>query len=296
MNYYNRYPAHYVARTMHLTMEQDGAYNRLLDWCYSNERPVPHETRYAIARAVKASERRAVDQILDEFFVRDGDGWTQHRVLSEIEQAAPRIAAARANGRAGGRPKGTGGAKTKNPPGNPPGYAPENPPGFSDGTQWGTQDEPSAKAPHTPYPKKSEREKDAHAPAQAPAGEDPPDPPPTLAGAACLAMRRAGCVMTNPSHPDLVAALAEGVTPGMLADCVAEAIERRIHAPFGWAIKTARGRHARGPEPTPEVPHDPAHRGAGRRPSAVEQVADAIRRRHAADPHDDDDPLAAAPA
>lgn len=52
MNYYPRYPAHYQTKTLHLTMEQDGAYTRLLDWYYANERPIPHAQRHAIARAM----------------------------------------------------------------------------------------------------------------------------------------------------------------------------------------------------------------------------------------------------
>lgn len=75
----------------------------------------------------------------------------------------------------------------------------------------------------------------------------------TLAGQACVLMRQAGCFTTNPSHPDLQAAIAEGVTPQALADTVAEGLARAppVAKPFAWAISTARARHAEGPRPAP---------------------------------------------
>lgn len=68
----------------------------------------------------------------------------------------------------------------------------------------------------------------------------------TEAGRACRLMGEAGCAGMNPSHPDLLAALAEGVTGESLADTVREGIANNIRKPFAWAITTARGRHADG--------------------------------------------------
>lgn len=148
MNYYPRYPAHYVAKTLHLTMEQDGAYTRLLDWCYLNERPIPHAARYAITRAMSASERKAVDAVLAEFFTRDGDGWENERASDEIAAAQPKIAAARANGRKGGRPR-------KNQQGKD-----EKPTGFPEETQ----SEPTAKAPQSPIDQKQDQQQEQASP------------------------------------------------------------------------------------------------------------------------------------
>ena len=134
VNYYPRYPGHYVAKTLHLTMEQDGAYTRLLDWCYLNERAIPHDARYAITRAMTAGERKAVDAVLAEFFAREGAGWENGRALNEIAAAQPKIAAAKANGKRGGRPKKTQDVTQQ----KPSGFLKE------------THDEPSAKAPQSP--------------------------------------------------------------------------------------------------------------------------------------------------
>lgn len=73
---------------------------------------------------------------------------------------------------------------------------------------------------------------------------EPKPQAPTLAGEACLAMRRAGSGNTNPSHPALLAALGEGATPEMLADTVREGLAAGKGQPFTWAIATVRSRLA----------------------------------------------------
>lgn len=71
----------------------------------------------------------------------------------------------------------------------------------------------------------------------------------TTAGRACKAMRLAGCIRVNPSNPNLLAALEEGVTVEALADTVREGIDAGRGDPFAWAIATARGRHREGARP-----------------------------------------------
>lgn len=51
-------------------------------------------------------------------------------------------------------------------------------------------------------------------------------------------MREAGCLDVNPSHPNLLAALAEGVTPDQLRDLALELPGKR----FAYLIATARSR------------------------------------------------------
>src|SRR3546814_6979120 len=92
---------------------------------------------------------------------------------------------------------------------------------------------------------------------QSPVTSNPPDTSPartdpratTDAGRACRLMRDAGCPSTNPSHPDLLAALAEGVTPETLGDTAREAVDAGKPKPFPWAIATARGRQREGANP-----------------------------------------------
>jgi hypothetical protein len=68
--------------------------------------------------------------------------------------------------------------------------------------------------------------------------------PSTDAGRACLLLRQSGCARVNASHPDLLAALAEGVTPEAIRDAYVATPDARN--PFAYAIATARGLHADG--------------------------------------------------
>lgn len=113
MNFYPRYPGDYIRKTMHLSMVEDGAYTRLLDWYYSNEQPIPGDRRYAVARASTAAEKKAVDGVLAEFFTTIEGAHHSARADAEIEAAQKRIRTARDNGGKGGRkPK-------ENPAANP---------------------------------------------------------------------------------------------------------------------------------------------------------------------------------
>ena len=223
MNYYPRYPGHYVAKTLHLTMEQDGAYTRLLDWVYLNERPIPHAARYTIARAMTASERRSVDAVLAEFFTREGEDWNNGRASDEIEAAQPKIAAARANGRKGGRPKGSG----KKPKENPVGFQKE------------TQAEPSAKAPQSPIPSNPS---DSSSGIEDPKASDTHRARVTPAGEACRAMRDAGLRDTSPQHPELLDLIERGATPAQFGHAAAVAATKGKG--FAYALGVLKGQLA----------------------------------------------------
>lgn len=99
---------------------------------------------------------------------------------------------------------------------------------------------------------------------------------PTEAGRACLLMREAGIVLTNPSHPALLAALAEGVTPEVLADTARE------HPGKGmpYVITVARRRHA---EPTAKPTggnHAPARPLDRQRGESLAEYSARINRYH----------------
>jgi uncharacterized protein YdaU (DUF1376 family) len=66
-----------------------GAYDLLLDWCYSNEKPLPARNgdTYRIARASTKAERANVDRVLADFFILTDEGYTQKRVLEEMAKA-----------------------------------------------------------------------------------------------------------------------------------------------------------------------------------------------------------------
>lgn len=66
---------------------------------------------------------------------------------------------------------------------------------------------------------------------------------------ACVLMEKAGAKQVNPAHPELVAAIAEGITPETLAATVREAVAAGKRNPFTWAAATARARNAEGIRP-----------------------------------------------
>lgn len=82
MNWYEKHLGDWAKKTGHLSMLEEGAYNRLCDWCYSHERPLPLAEREVckVARANNPQERAAVLRVLHEFFELAADGWHQGRV------------------------------------------------------------------------------------------------------------------------------------------------------------------------------------------------------------------------
>ncbi|MBB3006022.1 YdaU family protein [Cupriavidus alkaliphilus] len=122
MNFYKRYTGDYARDTVHLSMVEDGAYNRLMDFYYSTEKPLPADRKavYRIARATDKAEQKAVDSVLSEFFQDTAEGFRHKRIDAEIEKAKPKADANRENGKKGGRPRKT--QPTDNPPQNPMGF------------------------------------------------------------------------------------------------------------------------------------------------------------------------------
>ncbi|WP_140652848.1 hypothetical protein [Rhodanobacter glycinis] len=98
----------------------------------------------------------------------------------------------------------------------------------------------------SPSPSPSPSPKATQARTDFPVTPPPTGAPPTDAGRACLLLRQAGCARVNPSNPDLLAAIAEGVTPEAIRDTYGEKPDATN--PFAWAITTARSRHAEGPK------------------------------------------------
>lgn len=87
MNYYTHHLGDYAAATAHLSWDEDAAYTRLIRAYYHQEKPIPLDLKdaYRLARAQSAAQRKAVETVLQEFFIRSDDGWHQKRCDEEIE-------------------------------------------------------------------------------------------------------------------------------------------------------------------------------------------------------------------
>lgn len=122
MNYYKRNLGDFARDTAHLSQGQVGAYDLLLDWYYSNERPLPADMEdvYRIARAHTKEERKNVDKVRGMF---DADG-RHKRCDAEISKVGEKTETNRGNGAKGGRPLSRTEAEPK-----------QNPDGFDSLTQ-----------------------------------------------------------------------------------------------------------------------------------------------------------------
>ena len=87
MNYYKRHIGDYARDTGWLTTYQHGVYVLLLDWYYSNERPIPLDLVYRIVKARSGPERRAVDEVIAAFFDVTKQPGFAHNKHADIEVA-----------------------------------------------------------------------------------------------------------------------------------------------------------------------------------------------------------------
>jgi uncharacterized protein YdaU (DUF1376 family) len=103
MNYYRRYSGDYLRDTSRLNLTDHGAYTLLLDYYYTEEKPLPldHEELFLMVRAMREEDRAAVEKVLRLFFTKRADGYHQKRVDHEIAVSKQ----ARTNGKKGGRPQ-----------------------------------------------------------------------------------------------------------------------------------------------------------------------------------------------
>lgn len=88
--WYPHYVGDYLRDTAHLSMQEDGAYRRLLDHIYSTAHPLPasKEALYRITRAFSEAERAAVDSVLIGFFELYEDGYHNPRADMELAKRA----------------------------------------------------------------------------------------------------------------------------------------------------------------------------------------------------------------
>ena len=86
MHYYAHNINDFNNATIHLSVEEECMYHRALAWYYSNEKPLPNDKAkiYRFLRATTKKLQTAVNNILDDFFTEESDGFHQSRCDSEI--------------------------------------------------------------------------------------------------------------------------------------------------------------------------------------------------------------------
>ncbi|WP_312325667.1 YdaU family protein [Stenotrophomonas sp.] len=288
MIYFELYPGDYLRDTSRLSLTEHGAYLRLMLAYYAEEAPLPEafSELFVIAGATTSADKAAVKKVADRYFPVGDDGLRRNgRADEEIAKAQDRIADGKERRAA---KKGTEAERQARTRARrtmffedlrAKGIVPDG---------MATMEE--LRALHVTHVTGSDAATNqalsrvtdgvtvgvtCHVTSRVTegvtggvnTGNQTPDPTitpdtslhtqtsqggVTEQGRACVLMRSAGCHTTNPSHPELLAAIAEGVTPEVLRDTVAEGLSRSppIANPFPWAVKTARNRHAAGATPT----------------------------------------------
>lgn len=98
MNHYPHHVGDYLKKTIALTMVEDGAYRRAIDWYYSYERPLPRKPGiYAELRCASKQDRAAVDAVLARYFTETDDGYRHDRCDKELAHYREKSAKAKAS-------------------------------------------------------------------------------------------------------------------------------------------------------------------------------------------------------
>jgi len=103
MIWYKFHIGDYLTHTIHLGDAEDLAYRRLLDMCYMSESPIPLDTQ-SVSRKIRL-DLDVTESVLNEFFVREEDGYHNYRCDAEIAKYQAQVATNRELGKRGGRPK-----------------------------------------------------------------------------------------------------------------------------------------------------------------------------------------------
>ena len=76
----------YLSHTGHLTVTEDIAYRRLIDYQFLNECHIPADIKQA-ARVIRLPDNLTdVEQVLNEYYTLDENGWTNNRVERELKE------------------------------------------------------------------------------------------------------------------------------------------------------------------------------------------------------------------
>ena len=113
MHYYQFNIGDYIKNTIHLSLLEDLAYRRLLDFYYDSEKPIPTDIPWLSRRLRMDTD--VVQNVLNEFFELSSEGYKNHRADLEIASYHEYMAKQKANGSKGGRPKKTQTKPTANP-------------------------------------------------------------------------------------------------------------------------------------------------------------------------------------
>ncbi len=100
MNYYERHIGDYLKNTAHLSLLEHGIYTRLLDVYYTREDGIPIDQVERLIGVRSKEERKALGDVLDEFFTVEDGVLRQARCDKEIERFQDKQRKAKASAQA----------------------------------------------------------------------------------------------------------------------------------------------------------------------------------------------------
>ncbi|MFZ9966424.1 MAG: YdaU family protein, partial [Steroidobacteraceae bacterium] len=234
MNYYEHHLGDWAAATGHLTWDEDMAYTRLLRAYYHHEQAIPDGQQYRLAKATTPTQRKAVDQVLSEFFeLRDGR-YHQKRADAEIarfqdkQAKAKRSAETRWHGRKQ-HTEGNANASTN-----------------VDTNVMRTHSEGNAlQTPDTRHQTPITESLCNREESRAHAFQADPFPDPTPAAAVCMALRRYGVSAVNPGNLRLQALVKAGAQVDEFLAYVDKAKEAAPGREFPYLLAAVEGERKR---------------------------------------------------
>jgi uncharacterized protein YdaU (DUF1376 family) len=126
--YYRWFPGDYMRDTADLSMTEDGAYRRLLDFYYSEEHlPSDLHRLYRIARALSLEEKAAVDHIVSRFFLVKKGHLFNTRAEREIKERRSFLEEQSRKGKLSGQSRRRKHKGNNTEPGKNPGSTPVEP-------------------------------------------------------------------------------------------------------------------------------------------------------------------------
>lgn len=292
MNYYERHLGDYARDTGHLSLLEHGVYTVLIDRYYASEQGIPEDKAYRLARARTDDEREAVDAVLDEFFELVDGVWLHHRVEAEIERYTAKQA------EVGEKRENENDRQKRHRQRRKSMFAQLRSHGVvmpwdtpthelethlsrvtgGDGHAPVTRTDTATQTPDTSNQysignASTHTQGTERASARGVCDEPRPEV------IAAKALRDHGLRVT-PSHPDLIAAMGEGVTPEDLIDMASLYPDK----PAGYVIAACRRQHAESANPPPGASHETCRPGreTGRKLTPAERVVANIHRRRGA--------------
>jgi uncharacterized protein YdaU (DUF1376 family) len=270
VNYFELHIGDYESATAHLSILEDGVYNRLMRVYYRTQAPLPLDVKQIcrLIRAVSKAERDTVALILSEFFIEGVDGWHNDRCDEEITRFKDKQAKARRSANARwDNSEGNADAMRTHSEGNAPRARPQAPDTSNQSfTQPSIPDPPPATA--------SDRVGQFE-------GHATPVTTPNPAAGFAIALTRAGFACTA-LNPDLVEYVREGGTIEHVLQCAAlpDCVGKKATYPIRIARRELAD-PARAMSPaTPGRPPEPARNTDGPSPR-LDPAVEAERKKDA---------------